>query len=351
MERDVATIESGELDAFMATMVAHAGAASPRLAERIALERYGLTARAEALTGERDENFRLSTARGDQYVLKIANAAEDAAVTDLQIAALLHVERADPTLPCPRVLRARNGNAQIQIEDDSGVVRTARLVSYLSGKPLRHSTRSPAQRRACGALGARLAIALRDFEHPASRRALIWDLASFPRLAALLQDLPNLAHADFVSDFIRHFARDIAPQLAKVRHQFVHYDFNDRNVIVDEADEARITGIIDFGDAKYATLIGDVAISAAAQITSLDTMEAEVGDLLRGYHEIQPLEPAELEILNSLIAGRVVMGILIPSWHRARNPGVDHFPAVDAEHIGRRVALARRLMDTRFTAP
>ena len=71
---------------------------SPRFdtaaAERIARDQFAVAGRASALTSERDQNFRLTTPDGCDYVLKIANPREDRAVTNLQTAALLHLAAA-----------------------------------------------------------------------------------------------------------------------------------------------------------------------------------------------------------------------------------------------------------------
>jgi len=53
------------------------------------------------LDSERDQNFRLRSLSGREYVLKIANPDEDRAVTNLQTEALLHLAAADPDLPVP----------------------------------------------------------------------------------------------------------------------------------------------------------------------------------------------------------------------------------------------------------
>src|SRR5262245_15052399 len=91
---------------FRARLVHAPQRLSPEEAEHIALRQYGLHARARPLTGESDENFHLESAQGE-FVLKIASPAEEPAVVDLAAAALLHVERADPGFPCPRVRRDR----------------------------------------------------------------------------------------------------------------------------------------------------------------------------------------------------------------------------------------------------
>jgi hypothetical protein len=80
-----------------------ASAISEMRAERLAAEHYGLEVAAHRLDSECDQNFRLTTPDGRDYVLKIANPAEDRAVTNLQTGALLHLAAADPSLPIPRI--------------------------------------------------------------------------------------------------------------------------------------------------------------------------------------------------------------------------------------------------------
>jgi len=337
-----------DLNIFMATMVGSSRSVPPELAEKIVREQYGLHVVAERLTGERDENFKVTATDGTEYVFKVANAAEDPSVTDLPTAALVHMETVDPSFPCPRVHRDRSGHTQVRFNDHAELLRTARLVTYLPGRPLQSASRSAAQRAACGRMAARLGRALRSFEHPASHRTLVWDLRNVPKLRMLLDDLPSLPCADFIADFIARFEARVEPRLACVRHQFVHNDFNARNILVDPADESVIAGIIDFGDSVHTALIADVAIAAGAQITDIDTAGESVADLVRAYRQVEPLLAAEMEILNWLIAARIVTGVLIPSWHRARNPSATHYDAFDADHIRARVELASRLMTTQI---
>src|SRR6516164_6486635 len=131
-----------DVDAFMATMVMPGHPLPLSRAVSLVRECYGLEARVARLTGERDENFKVTAADGSDYVLKVAHPAEDSGVTDLSTAALLHLESQDPALPCPRVVRARGGHNHIRFIDDLGTERAARLLTYLPGRPLGGSHRS-----------------------------------------------------------------------------------------------------------------------------------------------------------------------------------------------------------------
>jgi Ser/Thr protein kinase RdoA (MazF antagonist) len=152
---------SADMHAFLATMVAPSRPMPIECILALVRQHYGLEARVTRLTGERDENFRLTADHGAEYVLKIANPAENPAETDLQTAALLHIERTDPELPCPRVLRDRTGGTHVRFDDECGAQRTARVLTFLPGRLLGASIRSQRQRAACGRIGARMTLSLR----------------------------------------------------------------------------------------------------------------------------------------------------------------------------------------------
>jgi Ser/Thr protein kinase RdoA (MazF antagonist) len=91
---------------------------------------YGLTGELFPLSSERDQNFRITTENGDQFVIKIANSAEDPAITDMQIKALEHIAIVDPELPVPKVLLSRNGLDIEQIQVEDGTKHSIRVLTY-----------------------------------------------------------------------------------------------------------------------------------------------------------------------------------------------------------------------------
>ena len=344
----------GDLDAFMATMVAHPVAVDIADAEKLARVHYGLSATATRLTGERDENFKLSGGGGAQYVLKVANPAEDPAISDLPTAALLHIERTDPRLPCPRVVRTLEGDTQCWYQDREGTRRVARILTYVPGMPLRLSARSRAQRIACGRIAARLGLALRDFTHPAARRPLIWDLRNVGKTLGLLRDLPDLVERDAIAALIERIEMLLVIRFQRLRQQVIHNDLNDQNVLVAPAEEATVAGVIDFGDLVHTALVADVAVMAADQIVegvggtagAVGSVRDVIADMVMAYHEITPLLPMELVLLNPLIAGRILTDLLVASWHRRHNPAGAHYSDLAPEVIRARVELARELLAT-----
>jgi Ser/Thr protein kinase RdoA (MazF antagonist) len=123
----------------------------------------------------------------------------------------------------------------------------------------------------------------------------------------------------------------------------VHNDFNARNIIIDPADESRIVGIIDFGDAVHTAVIADVAVGVMGQLATPESADEAIREFIDGYRAEQPLRAEEMDVLNWLIAGRIAQNVVITAWHRAQNPATQHFAGYDASFFGWRIDLARRL--------
>ena len=185
-------------DSSPATIAAHpidtlraASAVPEALAQRLAAEHYGLIAAVHRLDSERDQNFRLRSLSGREYVLKIANPAEDRAVTNLQTEALLHLAVADPGLPVPRIFPARNGMTELDVTFDDGSTRVVRLLSFLAGTPMHAAAGSTVLRRDLGRCAARLTRGLSDFSHCAANHKLLWDLQHAAELRPLIDAVPG----------------------------------------------------------------------------------------------------------------------------------------------------------------
>ncbi len=339
-------IDRGDVDAFMATMLMHSHPLPLERAVGLTREHYGLEAAALRLTGERDENFRLSAADGSEYVLKVAHPAESPAVSDLTAAALLHLEREDPALPCPRVVRERGGGTHVGFIDDSGAARIARLLSYLPGSPLGDAAGSPRLRAECGRLGGRLTRTLRTFEHPAAHRAIVWDVRHAAQLVRLLDQVPGFPSPAAARAVLERIVPRIEAGLPRLRQQIVHNDLNPRNLLVNP--KAEITGIIDFGDMTHTAVIADVAVTAAEHIpedcSATGGAAAEsVRDVANAYHESMALLPAELAMLGTLVAARLVANLVVHEWHLHHNPAGDHYRPLEADFIRERLRIAAEL--------
>jgi len=201
---------------------AKAPAFSTTDAEEIARRAFGIAASAHPLDSERDQNFRLCSGDGPDWVLKIANPAEDSAVLDLQTEALLHIARVDPDLAVPHVKTTLDGRHSHTIEGPDGRRFITRLLSFLPGTLLDEAAPSPALRREVGAAAARLARALGGFFHPAARHALLWDIMQASGLRERLHHVDQPARRREIERFFDRFDGDVLPRLRCLRAQIIH---------------------------------------------------------------------------------------------------------------------------------
>jgi Ser/Thr protein kinase RdoA (MazF antagonist) len=106
-----------------------APAFSTEQAADIAQRLFDIQATAQPLTSERDQNFHLRAKDGLEWVLKIANPAEDPANLDMQAQALLHIAQVDPDLAIPRVKTTTGGDLHGQIPGHDGRRFIVRVLS------------------------------------------------------------------------------------------------------------------------------------------------------------------------------------------------------------------------------
>ncbi|MCZ0733512.1 phosphotransferase [Phreatobacter sp. AB_2022a] len=293
------------------------------LDEAVALARdhFGLVATARPLTGERDHNFQLTDAAGAVYVLKVVHPAEPPAVTDFQSRALMHVAAADPELATPRVVPPRGaGGGDVVWRVQGRSDRRVRCLTYLAGRPLHLTERSPAQRRRLGAFLARLDRALAGFRHPAEDHDLLWDLKKAARVRGLLAEIADAERRGLPERALDRFARHVLPVLPSLRVQVVHNDFNPHNVLASAEADDEIAGVIDFGDMVRAPLIQDLATAAAYQVTGDGHPLQGVAEMAQAFHQVLPLADEEIAVLPELVATRLALTIAISSWRAARHP-------------------------------
>jgi len=314
-----------------------------RVAERLLDEHYGLVGELSALTGERDENYRLKIQNGGELVLKIFGLSQPRGEADLLAAVLEQLKRSGPDLPVPRLVRTGNDRDTLHFVGSKGHERYAVLYSFLPGTPLIDACRSKTQHGQCGALLARTAIGLRGFVHPAMYRPVIWDLRNLVCLRPLIQQLDYLPFKDFIRAFLDEFADSPSKRLDLAPRQFVHNDFNARNIIVDARDETRVTGIIDFGDAVHTARVADVAVGVIGQLSAFESAEGAMHAFIDAYQAISPLEVEEILLLPWLVAGRIVQNVILTSWYRNRHPDDQHFVAFGSDFFAWRIEFAKHL--------
>ena len=281
---------------------------------------YGIDGSVKSLAGERDQNCAVESADGTRYVFKISNPSEPLSLVDFQIAALEHIARTSPSQPVPRVVRTLDGRLRDTVELADGTRTTVRMLSYLEGIQIRETPRTAAQRAAMGKGLAELDLALQGFTHPAATHDLLWNVSAAHRLTVQLDSLVEKPRRALAQSFMTRFTDHVLPRLASLRAQVIHNDYHLYNVLVAPDDQARITGIIDFGDMLHAPLVGEVATAAAFHMTgNADPFEGPA-QFVRAYQAVLPLTELEQDIVADLMATRHLITALISEWRALRYP-------------------------------
>ena len=294
-----------------------APAFSTQEAETIARQAFDIQASAHPLVSERDQNFQLRVKDGSEWVLKIANPAENPALLDMQTQALLHIAEADPSLAIPRVKVTPDGALFHEIDAPDGRRFIVRMLSYLPGQVLDDAKIHPALVRDVGAMAARLARALRGFFHPSARHEMIWDLTQAPALRTLTHHIEDQGQRRTVEKVLDHFDADVLPKLKLQRAQVIHNDVSGLNTLV---DDNRVTGVIDFGDLIHAPLVCDLAVPIAELIRGHPDPVATAAEITAGYHAVTALEDDELRLIFDLACTRCAMEIVIANWRVCDHP-------------------------------
>jgi 4-aminobutyrate aminotransferase-like enzyme/Ser/Thr protein kinase RdoA (MazF antagonist) len=304
---------------------------------------YGLDGTISQLESERDQNFRIDTPSGDQFVIKIANSAMDPAILMMQVEALAHIAMVDPELPVPRVLYSRNESALERIPAEDGRSHMVHVLTYMPGRYPPDEPTSRALARPLGACLARLVLALRGFYHPAASYELLWDLKQAAVLRDYLHHVPDPGHRQLAGYFLDRFERVVLPEIPKLRCQIIHNDFAPNNLVVGEDDPGEIVGIIDFGDMIHTPLVMDLATPIAHMFRGHDDPLEIAEDIIASYHEILPLEPLELSLMYDLIATRLTMLNVIASWRVNLFPENQEYIAGYVEGVWEKLAAWRTL--------
>ena len=108
-----------------------------------------------------------------------------------------------------------------EVESDAGFRHRVRLLSWLDGIPLQYAQNVGSAARQTGSCLARLGLALRGFEHPASDYPLLWDIRNAASLEKLLPYIRDKDLRKLCELRLERFCNLVAPHLDCLRSQVV----------------------------------------------------------------------------------------------------------------------------------
>ncbi|MEO5897226.1 MAG: aminotransferase class III-fold pyridoxal phosphate-dependent enzyme [Vicinamibacterales bacterium] len=294
--------------------------ADAAVAAQLALDIYGLTASATPLPGERDQNFLLVTDSDQRFVLKVADLAEDRGFLEAQNAALDHVSG---LRLCPRVVPS--GNGEEIVYGPGG--RFLRLLTWVPGRALGLIERkSDLLLEDVGRRIGELSGAMSTFDHPAIHREFYWDLAQAAQVVWQHESrIPDPALRGLVQRIAGHVQSRDGRMLPRVRRSAVHGDLNDFNLLVEGNDEdARVSGVIDFGDMVHSYAVAEPAIAIAYAMLDHEDPMAAATAIVRGCHAVRPFSEEELSVLFGLVQLRLCASVAIAAHQQPQRPSDDY---------------------------
>ncbi len=289
-------------------------------AEKIALDEYGITAKATVLPGYDDENFKLISTAGESFILKISKPEVDAKYLTFQNEILIHVASKNLECQSPRVIYNLDYELSNTIISTAGEKRDVRLLSWVQGRLWAHiNPKTQSLRFDLGEKAGKITEALKGFNNEVAERSSNWDLADSSWTLDHL-DLFSEKEKEQVSYFQRRFS-EIQPIYNNLPKSIIHGDFNDYNIIVSEDLKApKINGFIDFGDAVHTQTINDLAILLAyAIMDAQDPLEAAL-DVIKGYNKCHQISEGELDCLYSLVAMRLITTVTSSALRKLEDP-------------------------------
>ncbi|MFK7835900.1 MAG: aminotransferase class III-fold pyridoxal phosphate-dependent enzyme [Sulfitobacter sp.] len=282
---------------------------------------WGITAELSQLDGEYDLNFLATSESGDGYVLKVMRSDCEAWLVDMQVKAFEHIAARHSHLPCPDVIRTRNDEALVALNDEKGEERLVWLLGQLPGRCYAHSEpKRDALIHEIGQVLGGAAFALADFEHDGLVRDFKWDLMQADWIETELRCIADPDRRRIVEDIHAQFAA-LKPDLAALPFQAIHNDANDYNILItDDLNGAhRVSGLIDLGDMCAAPRVCDLAIAAAYIVLDHAKPQAALAALVAGYHQANPLTAAEVDMVWPLLRTRLAVSVVNSTLMAAEN--------------------------------
>ncbi len=198
----------------------------------------------------------------------------------------------------------------------------SRLIEYIDGQVLSETEESQPLLNSLGQRIAQLDLALKGLKNPAIQaRRGSWDLQycliNEPKLkhiqAASLRKLVNYIYDKYRSE--------VLPLLPELRHSIIHGDLDYLNIL---AVKNEVVGFIDFNDLSYTPLVNELAIALAYVMLEKSDPIGTAEAVIRGYHDIYPLERSEIELLPQLIPVRWATNVCNTAEARFKGGHLEH---------------------------
>jgi 4-aminobutyrate aminotransferase-like enzyme/Ser/Thr protein kinase RdoA (MazF antagonist) len=281
-------------------------------------EYYGLEGTLYPLPGDRDQNFLLESPGGQKHVVKVSSLDEVQEIIEFETEMITRLSN-DTNGLIPSVIPAISGTSLVTHENKQGHHYRLRILEFLPGTLLAEvNPRSDALLMNLGERMAELGSVLGAYpDHPPPRINFEWALGRAGSIMEKSLSVLDSAQRTLIELTLKDF-RDNEREFLGLGSQIIHGDVNDHNVLVslNKEGQARISGIIDLGDAHSAPRVFDLAIAIAYGILGTADPLLAASEITRGYYANQPLLEIEIDVLMTLVCARLGQSVCIASLRR-----------------------------------
>ena len=308
-------------------------------------EAFGVEGNLVELISHQDRNYRVTTPNGARYVLKVAREGLGRDALEAENAAMLRASAARLPFEVPVPQPARNGSLIVGVRTAAGAEHDIRLVTWIDGEVLAEAGYLPSSfLRAHGEMAARIALALRGFDHAALDRALQWDVRHAAAVVAALAPYASTsARRGRLEDATSRADAALTRLAPDLRVQAVHQDVTDINTVTrrDRAGRPVPSGLIDFGDLSRTWLAAELAVTVAADaFHALEAPLQAAREIARGFCALLPLTEPELAALWPMVVARSAAVAISGDQQAALDPDNGYVASVRDEEWAALEAVA-----------
>ena len=272
------------------------------------------------LNGYDNANYLVKTHESN-YIFKTYTMNDDAfALVKAESDILIHLEN-EGCDGFPKPIKTQEGEyiKCIAIQGNQVIIR---MLSFLEGNFLSNVEHTPLLFESFGAFLANMNIQLQELKnYTIQSREYPWDIKKALLNAPFIHEIPKAANRKVVFYFLQQFKEIVVPALPVLRKSIIHSDANDWNVLV---ENGKVTGIIDFGDMVYSSLINELAIAITYAIMGKDNPIAWATHIIHGYQRSLPLLQEEIDLLYYLIGARLCISVCQSAHSKIADPDNDY---------------------------
>ncbi|MBS1744973.1 MAG: aminotransferase class III-fold pyridoxal phosphate-dependent enzyme [Bacteroidetes bacterium] len=280
---------------------------------------YNIDANITWLAGYDEQNFLLQTTAQEKFILKVSQ--DNFPFIEAQTEVLDLLAKSSLRNNFQKQIPNIKGETITIVEWD-GKKYFIRILSFLEGKFwVDEKNKTEALCENLGSFLGKMDAVMQGYFHPAIERQYLWDISEATLAEKKLHFIKDHEKRRIANYFLLQYQMEALPVIQGLRKACIHNDANDYNVLVN--DDA-VTGLIDFGDMVYSALINNVAVACTYSMLHSDDPLTVAKQVVKGYHEVNPLTVEETDILYYLIAARLCISVTQSAYFASLNSNNKH---------------------------